>query len=322
MDSYATVECVKGFCGYLAWQDSAIFFFKLMPNSLLFFKFFMFLSLFFSVFFVWLIVRKLFNERLAWISVFFGLGFVPLWLFEFAKFENELFAIPLVFLGIYFLLGDNFSKLIGFGFFLLSLFFWLWLGYFFLGNYAVTEGLFLSGFLSLFFGVLFLPFVFFVEKKFFVLLFVFFLLGGFLHGKLLVFLIPFVVVGIAQLIVFVERKNINYNYVWVLVVFLIIGWNYSILVQVPTQNDWDLIDKVIEIGSDLNIPIENDWSFGYWLIHKGYPAKSFGGGTDKNYCEIEKPFVVLTDSNLTACSCEWTQGFSLPTRKVNIWKCI
>jgi len=202
MDSYATVECVRGFCENLVFQDLAIFLFQLMPDSLLFFKFVLFLSLFFSVFFVWLIVRKLFCERLAWISVFFTLGFSPIWLFEFAKFENELFAIPLVFIGVYFLLGDNFSRLIGFGFLLLSLFFWLWVGYFFIGSYNVLEGLLFAGFLPLFFGLFFLPFVFFVNRKFFLFVFLFFLLGGFVHGNLCIFFIPFVSVGVAQVLFF------------------------------------------------------------------------------------------------------------------------
>jgi hypothetical protein len=212
MDSYATWLCVKtGDCSVLGWQEAAVFLFRLMPDSLLFFKFVMFTSFFVSIVILFYLAKHFFkDERLAWISIFSLLAFSPMLMFEFAKFENELFAWPLVLLGFYFFVcGDNWKKLLGFIPLGLSCLFWLWPGYFLFSTVfgsSLLEQRMFSGLLTLF-GLLFcVPFIVFEKNRlvkfgglifFFVFMFI---------PKLWVFYAPFLVISIGHFVIWLEKK--------------------------------------------------------------------------------------------------------------------
>jgi len=200
-DSYASWLCVKGNCDVLGFQQGAVFLFGLMPDSLLFFKAVMFTSFFVSILILWFLVKKFFSERTAWYSIIFLLASTPWMLFEFAKFENELFAFPLIFLGLYFLFSKKwyfFIPLLG------SLLFWLWPGYFFVFPGSVLELQLFSGLSTLFIGLFFVFPFFLIKNKWFSFLGIVFLVFGLWSSHLIVFVIPLVVLGIAQLIELIE----------------------------------------------------------------------------------------------------------------------
>lgn len=134
-------------------QPFANFFFVWFPSNVTFFKFFMFFSFFVTLFFVWFFSKRLYGNKDGWLITFCLLGLFPVFLFEFAKFENELFAFPLIVLGIFLLL---FRKWYFFVPLLFSLGFWLWPGYFFVFGFdwGVLEQFFLSGLFGFGLGVL------------------------------------------------------------------------------------------------------------------------------------------------------------------------
>jgi len=100
-DSYATWHFIRtGSSEVISHWMLAPLVFSFFPDSLLFFKIFMFASFFLSALFLFLLVKHFFEERTAWLSILVLLATTPYMLFEFAKLENNLFAYPLLFLGI------------------------------------------------------------------------------------------------------------------------------------------------------------------------------------------------------------------------------
>jgi hypothetical protein len=328
-DSYASWACVtNGWCETLAWQQGFVIFLELIPPIIILAKLVMILSLFFSLLACFFIVRLLFDERKAWIALFCGVPLLPIVFFEFAKFENELFAVPLIFWGLYFLLLKGWKKLVGIGLWAVSLFFWLWAGIFFVNSWGnqfplIVEQQFFVGLLPLFFGVIFLMFVLLVKNNFLRVLFLFFLFGGLVSGKLALLLVPFCLIGLAQLLELLDEKDYNYNFLIVVPVILFIGFNYAVFVGVPTPNEWQIVDVGVELAKNENIPIYNDWSFGYWLWNKGIKTKNHNGtGFDTNYLDFNKPFVALTAEDMGyILGCEKVKDFSSSTRSISVWKC-
>jgi len=316
-DSYASLECAEGNCSFLSRQPLAVVLFSVMPVSLLFFKVVMFLCLFASVVAVFLLVEHFFDERLAWLSIFVGLGTVPVWLFTMGQFENDIFAIPLIFFG--FLCFFKKERLIGAGLLLLSTFFWLWPGYLtIVPGYNALEGQLFSGLSLLFIGLFFLPFCFFIKSKLLKLFLIVFLFLGLWSGKLTVLLVPFVVLGIAQLLYILEEKGKSISFVLYIAFFMLIGLNIAFLMQQPTFNDWENVGDVIKLSKDTNYPIYNDWSYGYWLRNKGYDTNYCSGGKELDYNSFKKPFIAFTQQEL---DCNEFKRSVTATRQTIIWIC-
>ena len=130
IDSYAAWLTIRtNEVNLLSYQPLAIEIYNLLPDSLIVFKLIMFLCLFLSLIGFYFIAKRFFPENAVLITfILVSLG--PLLIFEFAKFENELFAWPLMIWGCYF-----FSKkevkgiLVGLGLLILSTQFWFWPGY-------------------------------------------------------------------------------------------------------------------------------------------------------------------------------------------------
>lgn len=335
VDAYASWSCVVyGWCDSLGWQQGFVWFLELMPPVLFLAKLVMLCSLFLCVVAWFKILNLYFEERVCWISVFFGFGLVPVIVFEFSKFENELLAFPLFFWGLYFLLKKFSVKnlFFGFGLWFVSLFFWLWLGIFFNSSWitfflngsvsSIVELQFFSGFFSLFFGLLVLPLVFFVKNKKLWFFFVVFLLGLFLSGKLVVFLVPFCMIGIAKIVELLDEKKYNYDFLWVLVIIMFFGLQLAVFVQQPSGYELVLVEDSVKMSVDENLSLKNDWSFGYWLWFYGYKTKNHpGNGVDSNF--LEKPNISLTSKDLSSLGCVRTGNeFSTATRKMILWKCV
>ena len=320
-DSYATALCVRdSICSGLNYQPGALVLFGLMPFNLLVFKIIMFLCLFVSVLVLWKLVNALFDERTAWLSILVLFASTPFMLFEFGKFENEIFAFPLILFGIYLLFIKKWYFFVPF---VASLVFWLWPGYILLNFFSspVLELQFFSGVQTLFFGFVFLI-LFFLVKDRWVLFFGGCFLGvGLLSSHLTIFLIPLIVIGIGNCIRLLSSKGYDTKNLILPCVILILCFNIAFFLAVPTNNEWVLVDKSITLSKDTNFPLYNDWSFGHWLRFQGQDTNFRSGGNDPNYFELEKPFIALTDKNLYGAGCNHTENFDLLTRSVIIWRC-
>ena len=323
-DSYATLSAVRfGWFDTLTLQPVSNFIWNLIPDSIIVFNLIIFASIFASIIPIFLLVKKFYDENAAWISIFLLLSFSPIILFEFGKFENELFAFPFIVWGIYFLLNKNYFR--SFFCFCGSLVFWVWLYYFSFFNFgfnrfAIEMNMF-SGLLNFW---LLIPFIFFIplldDKRVrnFGLLFLFFCLWNF---KLFIFVLPFIVLAIPKTLDLIS-KRINVNiYVYILALFCLIGINYAFLMQSPTINDWFLVDKTISLSNDANFPIYNDWSYGYWFWSKGIKVKNTGGtGDDINILLQKRPFIALTNLELVDCNLIYEKN-EIAKQKTKIWRC-
>lgn len=316
-DSYATINGICfGNWSALSSQPLTNFIFSFFPCSFLFFKVFMFLSLIITLYIIMKIVGLYFSD-MSLFSLFFLIGLSPIMLFEFAKFENELFAYPLIVFGIYLLLKREFvwSLVV----FLVSIFFWVWPYYltFFPSNSLVLELRPFGGLSSLFLLVFFVPFIFLVKNKKVIGLSVV-SLGLFLwNAKFFIFLMPFIAISIGLVLEKLHNKKEYINTAWLVCFILIFSVNLSLFMQEPQQIQFDLLSKGIEFAEKEDLPIYNDWSYGHWIEYLGYETKYKSGGHNPDYNLLEKPFVGLTDSNLLHLGCKFVSN----ARNLKLWVC-
>jgi len=269
-----------------------------------------------------LIVKKFFEERTAWISIFLLLALSPIMLFEFGKFENELLAYPFIVFAIYSLLDKKwFAGLTGL---IASLVFWGWPYYFTFAlssSNSIMEMRLFSGLLPLFGLVFVVPLIFLCKDKKI-------LVGGLLsiamflwNAKFFIFLMPFMALGLGNLIEILRDREQLQNFVYILAFFLIIGFNIAFILAQPTNLEHETIFSAVTYAKDNNLSLKNDWSFGYWILDHGIDTKNYGGGTDTNYFLYEKPFVAVTNQDLSGMGCSQINHISSLTRSLMIWKC-
>jgi len=346
-DAYASWECVKGNCEYLGIQPLAIMLFKVFPNHLLFFKFVMFASAFASVTALWFIARRFFDERVSWISVIGVAALSPLVVFLFGQFENELFALPLLFWSFYFVLSEKYwVKFLSFPLLAVALFFWGGTAYFLFvlapiffwtivpfllvvyfewnalilpfRSSEVMESRLFSAFFDLFGLILVVPFIFRCKNWWIWFSFGVALIFVAIQGKFVAFLLPFFIIGLGNAWLILEKRGFSAFNVLLVCFFLIIGWNVAIFMQQPTSIEWGKISEVIQLQKDTNYPLYNDWSFGYWLIHKGYDTNFKGGFPNPDYNQLQKPFVALTQEELP---CKKVSEYTNYFRSIKLFEC-
>lgn len=294
-DSYASLAAVRfGWVDLLGFQPFAVFLFELLPDSLFIFKFLMFLSIFISITGFWVLVKHFYEERLAWLCVFLLLGLSPVILFGFGEFENEVFGYPFIVWGFVFFFVFK-RKFLGLAFFLLSLGFWFWPGYFLLwgrGGVVVEQQLF-SGLINFWLLLLFVFLIPVLKNKKLRVCGLIALLLWLFNAKFFIFLLPFVALAIAEAIkrlenfrvsnfvknsvIFMSFLRNNWNLVYLLAFFGLIGWNIAFFMQQPTQNDLVGVREALELSKDSNLPLHNDWSYGYWLWSEGFKTKNNPG---------------------------------------------
>ena len=337
-DGYATAACIRhGWCHTLGWQDAAVFLFNFFPDSLLFFKLLMFASLFLSLLPIFLIVKERFDRNYAFYSVFLLLALSPTLVYGFAKFENELFAFPLIAWGIYFLAHKNWLKSVLF--FVSSFFFWAWPGYFrnanFLSPGPTIEQMPFAGVLDVW---LLLPFIFFIpliEDRYLRNLGLVFV-GFFLwNSKLFLFMffflglaIPITLKSVAKLSNHKHFSLISVNFILILAFFCMVGVNCGLIIQQPTPTQLYIVEKAVLLSEENNFNLYNDWEYGYWLWYAGFQTKNHpGSGGQINFVEIreeeiEKPFYVLTNEEPLGQGCvQVVQQISYFGRKITLWEC-
>lgn len=332
-DSYATLSAVRfGWFDNLGGQPFANIVWGVLPESLLVFNFIMFLSLFLSVLGIFKLVWFFYDERKAWLSVFLLLGLSPVLLFGFGEFENEVLAYPLIVWAIYWFLTSDSKKVTiqSIVAILLSIGFWGWPYYLTFFNFGVSVGAveqnMFAGLLNFWF---LLPFLFFIpllngKLKWFGLLSLFFWVW---NAKLFILLLPFVALAIAEFFLRVElvkSPNIyisffekRLNYLFIIAFFCLLGWNIAFVSQAPNQNDWFVVETAVKLSQDNNLPLYNDWSYGYWLWSKGIKTKSNPG--DFLETEFLGKGVYLTEKDLD-CLLVFEKK-EIARKKINIWQC-
>jgi hypothetical protein len=149
-------------------------------------------------------------------------------------------------------------------------------------------------------GILPIFFLFLYKNKKILLSTIILLIICFFNAQFIILLLPFATIGACYAFKMLETKKAysQINLLKVLSIICLIGFGFMVLLQSPTQNDWAAIDKGIEAATDNNLKLYNDWETGYWILFKGFDTNSFGGGSNPNYFDINKPFVALTKEYL------------------------
>lgn len=321
-DGYATSNAICfGDFEPLSHQFFANLIWSVLPCNLIIFKLIMFFSLLACVFIAYKIVLRYTSPKNAFFSIVLLFCLSPLFIFEFAKFENELLAYPFILLGLFFLTQKDIKKIfMSVPFFVVSIVFWGWPFYFQWIRSDVLEHQLFGGMLPLFFLLLVIPFFFLTKNKWILFLGSVFLVMFFWQVKFFIFLMPFVLIALTNLLEIVEEKEYNTKYLWLVALFLLFGWNYALFVSQPTFNDWVLVDSIVELQEKTSYPVFNDWSYGYWLKSRGVETSFFGGGKNPSYLELEKPFIAFTDFNLDS-TCDVFDELSSNVRSVKIYIC-
>ena len=316
-DSYATINGIcHGNWSALAMQPITNILFGFFPCSFLSFKVFMFFSLLITLYIIYKIMLKFFDDKISLYSLFFLLALSPIILFEFSKFENELWAYPLIVLGIFYLFENKYHKTILA--FALSLLFWVWPYYLtFIPSGGALELKLFGGLSSLFLFVLVIPFIFLIKNNKIRFLSSIFLLMFLFNAKFFIFLVPLICLGIGFILQKAYETEKYTKTLWLMCFFLIISVNVALFLNQPQQNQFDLIQDGINLAEKEEIPIFNDWSYGHWLEFHKYETKFKSGGNNPDYNSLKKPFVGLTDSNLLYLDCVFVSS----ARNLNLWIC-
>lgn len=347
-DAYAGWACVKGIsCTYLVSQPFAIALFQLLPDSLIVFKWVMFASFFLALIPVFLLVKHFFEERVAWLVTFCVVGLSPIFVFGFGQFENELFAYPFLFWALYLVVQKSWWKkvlsvvLVGVaaGFWAPSLLwliplsvlwlpvfvllvtgtFWAWnniLLYFGVGQ--ALEQTFLGGVYQFFGYLLVIPFFFLTKNKRLLVAGASMLFFALVSPKVVVLAVPFVAIGIAELIKLLEERGKSINFLLYLSFFCLIGVNIAFFMQSPMSSDWVFVGEAVKISQDQNLVLIADWSYDYWVVIYTNKKLPYDSQYEKRYNEITPPFIALTKQELP---CELLKEEVTAIRRRAIYKC-
>jgi len=300
-DSYATWNAVRfGVFDTLGSQPLANLVWGLLPDSLLLFKLLMFCSLFLSIIPLYLVSEQFFGKKIGFYTIFVLLSASPILLFEFGKFENEIIAFPFIVWGLYFLFQRKWLK--GLACHLCGLAFWFWPFYFVFNNFffntEIVEMQLFSGLINFWFLIPCIFTIFLFRDKRVLVFGLFGVFSVLWNAKFFLFLIFPLVFGIGVALSFLEQKKDWQNYLFITLFFCVFGWNVAFLLQSPTGSDWFFVDSAVKLSGDLNVPLYNDSSYGYWITHKGILTKYNPGTGSPIYVVLEKPFVVLTNQVL------------------------
>lgn len=327
-------------------------FFNTFPCNLFVFKL---MPLLFGFVLIYIIVKsaELISRDYGFLSGY-SVFFIPVFVGGLFQFEDDLLALPYLFLSNYFFLKKQ--KLLGF--FLIvftSIFFWKGafvyvLAYsFFYWPFLVIVLFFIlfNGF-DTFLGGLF-PFSGVMDEQIGLALLNLNLgwFGIFILFERIFFIIPFFVLAFIQA-KFVLHLGFWLALGWVVLIKLIfsvpklkilfddrvlqnlpliffvlsLGFSlsigYAFLVSFPHENQLNGVKEVIRLSEESGVPIGNDWSYGYLIRFFGGVPSNEGGG---------KPFVdkldnhfILTEGNLGGCEVveSFGQGF---VAQLKIFKC-
>jgi hypothetical protein len=350
-DSYASIVCqTQGDCGMLGMQPLMIFVLKVLPFHPVLLNLIFWLVCF-STFLALFLLGNHFckDERKVWIALLVLISFCPFFVFHLHEWENEMFAYPLLLFGLWFVLEKKWLPSVGM--FVLAGLFWAgsayilvpwaflavegWLilpfvgscfvfgvgkGLQLLSSSSVSESVFGWGLLDLFLLVFVLPFSlgFSAGEMFLACGLVVGIIFSLIQGKLIFCLVPFVLLGLLNALELCEKRNINTNTLIPLAFFMLLCMNVAFLGAEPTTKQMSLTKESIELSKDANIQLYNDWSYGYWLNYYGFKTKFDGTKPNPDYNNLQRPFMALTDHNLSPIDCTIIKERGIITK---VWRC-
>lgn len=306
------------------------FVFGLMPCDFLFIKTIMFGLVFLTLLGLGLIVEHFFEKK-SFLACFLVYGFSPILFKLFFKLENDLFALPLLVLAIlfYFKTSKHKGTTKFFAYSIVSLIllflsaqftpftlFFLYVGA--VGNplyfiiliigliieplswqvlfpvIGIAEATPIIGLASIF--ILFFAWIKPLHKKEMLIATLLVLL----QAKFMLF-IPFIYAPslINSFEWLKEKKKINpYTIFGIYAVIGVIAFGFLTLTYFPDQTTLEFSEQSVLLQKDYNIPLYNNWSYGYFVKHYGYPTKYYSSLPQPDYNNLDKPFLALTTFEL------------------------
>jgi hypothetical protein len=313
--------------------------FSIMPCDIFLIK----LILFFICLVCVLIISKigeLFDKDNGWLAGLFCLLFTWIFVFQFFKFENDTFAYPFLFVGLWFLLAGKKDDCLSFKITALlfigiaglvwkgAILYLLILGFSFLPALLLSVGIILFvGFGSL---AVFLPNPIVKESAAFViglkqfLLWVsipsgaffwpetlFLLAIGLLNGKFFFLVVPLLAIGAMQF--YVKQHKIVKICLLVVGFMLYFGFLWQIITPQLSQSDWKAMQFAIDESVRQGLPLQNDWSLGYQIAWLGGIPGQWGGGWVNTF----KPNSIVISQFKQDC----IHLFGFENYKYHVWKC-
>ncbi len=266
---------------------------------------------------------ELVNKENGWLAgIFAFLAFI--FIQNFVKLENDVFALPLIFLSYYFLLKaeteSKWNRLIAFGLLGLASFIWGATGFVIIGIGMMHFTLFLlaipviaiygkdlfaavaaSGIIIEnavvrgMIGLLILNYAFLTP----VLPVLTYFLGfmALLNAKYAVLVVPLLAVGCVNLFNHPRLKNLK---VFFITLSIVLGVGVGILVFLtapPSPTDWESVDYALDLHNSTGKPIINEFWLGYMLHSKGYDTNNWGW-YDPVWLDNSNNHIIITDQIL------------------------
>jgi len=120
---------------------------------------------------------------------------------------------------------------------------------------------------------------------------------GFIKIKYMLFAIPFLALGMVK---FEEKySNIKHfpNLIYIAITFSVV-FSFMGLWTAPTLEQFDNIDNAFLLAEDLNVPIYNDWSYGWWIKYLGHDTNFVSSYPDPDYNNLSRPYVAISSKDL------------------------
>lgn len=277
---------------------------------------------------------NLFDKKNGWMAgiwVYFSFAFLSFFL----DFEDDQFAIPLLFLSLFLFTKGLMEKKLKYkvasvvcvlvaGLFWKNSIVWLvglgliWLPAIFLSFFVITlfnptafpgavtsdlrvleswPFLAFADYMFLLAGFLFLPLILLPSAAWFTLV-------AALNWKNNIFLLPFLAIGFNS---FFQKLNKSYRMSFTIIFSaMVLISPIIILDRMPAESEWDAIDFAMQKSEEPDKELMNAWGYGYWIEWKdGVPSAKGWFGT-QNYAQDA---IVLEDTGLDFPYCEKLKDF-------------
>ncbi len=327
-DSYAFLA---GACGV----DTG-FVIPFVPCNIFLIKILLFFCFFISTLAISVFGEQFIGKVNGWRVGLFAICFCPLFFREVVKFENDVFGWTLAFIGLaVFSIGVNKNKSINKALIMfLGVLIVFFSTYIWFPTYLMLLALLLTSIYTIVFAILgiipifqqiipritritsfsqtkileeipligmfgvlpFLPGLKFTPKK--ILLPTIFLFGaGLVQNKFMILSIPFLAIGFT--LFFEKLEKMKWLPHYLIICFLcVFVFGFMSLSVSPTQEEMNLVEESVLLANDLEVPLYNDWTYGWWITYKGYETNYKSSWPDPDYNNLSKPFVALTKQDL------------------------
>ena len=139
-------------------------------------------------------------------------------------------------------------------------------------------------------------------------------LVGFLKIKYMLFAIPFFAMGFVE---FENKYSEKFKH-WPNLI--LVGFAFCMaftmlgLFASPNTAELKLVDEAIDLGVELNVPVYNDWRFGWWFVYRGLDTGYKASYPNPDYPALETSYLAFTSQDL---NCFLVQS----TERIKLYKC-